>query len=103
VTYPCSVLSWIEWSRRYEARLNSIPNRGDLFFFDKPGITHIGFVAGVSGSRIATLEGNIFSNGTCGGAETGIVVRNRHECDGFIAIAPRPIANVNETGERLVA
>lgn len=55
--HPASVLGWHEWARATN-RLVSEPQRGDLFFWLDGSTGHIGWITGVEGRTIETIEGN---------------------------------------------
>jgi hypothetical protein len=89
--YPAAVVSWVAWARRAKRLKSDAPERGDLFFFDRPGETHIGFVTHVEDSTIETIEGNTNSGGSREGFEVARRIREKNSPTGFISLRDLPV------------
>ena len=86
VMYPASVVSWVAWAKRTLRLKSGSPQRGDLFFFDRAGETHIGFVSEVNDHDLGTIEGNTNCDGSADGYEVARRVRAIHSPTGFITL-----------------
>jgi hypothetical protein len=91
VMYPAAVISWVAWARRTRRLKDDSPARGDLFYYDLPGETHIGFVTHAEPDLIETLEGNTNAGGSREGYEVARRTRPAGSPTGYITLRALPV------------